>query len=252
VKAGIVSQARMGSTRLPGKVLLHAGGKPLLQWHLERLRQSGLGVYVATTAARSDEAIVRLCEALGVPTHRGSEEDVLARYLGLVEAERLDLVVRVTADCPLIDGALIAEAMRAYIAGPPAWNTYLTNCQKRTYPRGFDFEIMSAKALRLAGEQATRAYEREHVTPFIWSTRPELFDIRHWTRASDASRFRITVDEPADLEAIRVLVEDFGAGALPAEDIIAALEKNPRIAAINQAVSQKDFRGGDARVPDRR
>jgi spore coat polysaccharide biosynthesis protein SpsF len=239
MKVGIVTQARMTSTRLPGKVLLPVGGKPLLQWHIERLHWSGSPVFVATTTNTADDLVAELARTCGAAVVRGSEANVLARYTETARRHELDVIVRVTSDCPLIDGHLIRSALNRYEGRGATWKTYLTNCQRRTYPRGFDFEIMSKEALLLAEKNASQEYETEHVTPYIWKTRPDCFDIQHWTRTSDASAYRITVDEPADFEAVKLLIEEFGAGILQAEEIINVLQQNPRISALNRSVVQK-------------
>ncbi len=236
---GIVSQVRMTSTRLPGKVLQKIKGKSLLQYHVERLALSKLPIYIATTINSQDDAIEDFCRDFSLPIFRGSELDVLSRYVGLIHRFNLDVVVRVTSDCPLIDGHIIAEAVQRYKDLGADWRLYLSNCQKRTFPRGFDFEIVSAKALLYADEHATEDYEREHVTPYVWKTRPDFFDIQHWVRAYDASKFRITVDEPDDFRAVQDLIEKHKADHLGAEQIIHLLEAHSEIYEINKHVEQK-------------
>lgn len=239
MKIGIVSQVRMTSSRLPGKVLKNIKGKSLLEYHIERLAWSKIPVYIATTINQQDDAIEDFCRDHQISLFRGSELDVLSRYVGLIHRFNLDVVVRVTSDCPLIDGHIIAEAVQRYKDLGADWKLYLTNCQRRTFPRGFDFEIVSAKALLYAQEQATEDYEREHVTPYIWKTRPDFFDIQHWVRAYDTSKFRITVDEPDDFLAVQTLIEKYKADQLGAEQIIHLLESHPEIYEINKHVEQK-------------
>ena len=158
-KAGIISQVRMGSTRLPGKVLLPAAGRPLLDYHVARLAQSGLPLYLATTTEPADDALAAYAEARGLPCHRGSETDVLARYHETAVKFSLDVVVRVTSDCPLVDGPLIGAAVARYLADANPLE-FRSNSLIRSFPRGLDFEIFSSPMLAEAYERATTPYER--------------------------------------------------------------------------------------------
>ncbi len=153
-RIGTVTQARTTSTRLPGKVLIEVAGKTLLEHHLDRLDASGLTTYVATTVNASDDPIVEISLQRGLGYHRGSEQDVLARFAGLVEEQDLDVVVRVTSDCPLIDGHLIRAGVDEFVAAADPW-LYLSNGIERSFPRGMDFEVFSAEALLDAAANAT-------------------------------------------------------------------------------------------------
>jgi spore coat polysaccharide biosynthesis protein SpsF len=235
MRLGVITQARMTSTRLPGKVLMTAGGRSMLAHHVLRLRRAGLPVYVATTANATDDPIVAAATELGVEVHRGSEDDVLARFAGTIEEFGLDTVVRVTSDCPLIDGAVVARGVEAFeAAGDPG--LYLSNTLERSYPRGFDFEVFSAAALLDAHRHAHSPAEREHVTPYLYSGRHPTRALR---RAGDASRYRVTLDTADDFELIRRLIEDHGAADLDAEQIIAVLDAHPELVALNTHVEQK-------------
>lgn len=238
MKFGVITQARMTSTRLPGKVLIEVGGKTLLDWHLDRLEAAGLSPYVATTANETDEPIVALAERRGLPVHRGSEHDVLARFTGCIEEFDLEGVVRVTSDCPLIDGAPIAEAMATFEHADDPW-LYLSNGLERTWPRGFDFEVFSAQALLDAGARATEEPHREHVTPYLYANVSGRMTLRNVARSADASGYRVTLDTPDDLVLIRELIENHGAGSLDAEGIIAVLDAHPELVAINAHIEQK-------------
>ena len=151
-RIGIITQARMTSSRLPGKVLLEAGGRSMLAHHLERLRPGGERVIVATTVNAVDDPLVETATAHGAGVFRGDENDVLARFVGAAEAEDIDVIVRVTSDCPLIDPALIRRGIDKFLEldEPLA---HVSNVLKRTYPRGFDFEVFSAAALRDAARR---------------------------------------------------------------------------------------------------
>lgn len=238
LRVGIVSQARMGSTRLPGKVLLRAGADSLLGWHLRRLRQTGLPVFLATTTNAADDALAAFGAAHGLPVTRGDEHDVLGRYLLCARQHDLEAVVRVTSDCPLIAAELITEGVARYrTAADP--RLYLSNVLQRTYPRGFDFEVFSRELLEEAARRATLPAEREHVTPYINQNRSGTVRLAHLTRATDASRYRLTVDTPEDFALARALLADYNAGRLDCEEIITLLAAHPKLVALNAEVEQK-------------
>ncbi|MGI4886766.1 MAG: cytidylyltransferase domain-containing protein [Janthinobacterium lividum] len=238
-RVGIVSQARMASTRLPGKVLREAGGQPLLAWHAARLRPAGAPVYLAITTNPADDPLADFATRAGLPFVRGSEADVLARYQQCAAAFGLDVIVRVTSDCPLIAPELIAEGLAAYRAAADP-GLYASNAApRRSYPRGFDYEIFSRQLLDEAGARATRPGDREHVTPYLHQNRSGQVRFLNPARAADASQYRLTVDTPADFELIRILLDDYGAGALNAEELIALLAAHPELVALNAGVEQK-------------
>jgi spore coat polysaccharide biosynthesis protein SpsF len=234
----VVTQARTSSSRLPGKVLEPVGGRPLLQHHLDRLSAAGLRVVVATTVNAGDDPVVGIAERAGAAVFRGSEHDVLSRYVGAAEQEGLDVVVRVTSDCPLIDGGVVAAGVEEYLglADPDA---YVTNTQPRTFPRGFDFEVFSRAALEEAHERADRPGHREHVTPYLAQNVSGRVRIRNLTWEPDRAGYRVTVDTAADLELVRRLVEDHGADALDCAGIVALLDAHPELVALNAHVEQK-------------
>lgn len=243
MRVGVITQARTTSTRLPGKVLLEAAGRTLLDHHLDRLGAAGLDVYVATTTNATDDPIVALAESRGLGVHRGSEHDVLSRYTGAIAEFGLETVVRVTSDCPLIDGGLIREAIDVYEAAGDPW-TYVSNGLERTYPRGFDLEVFSAQALLDAGEHATEVPQREHVTPYLYANGSGRMTLRNLARpddgsARDAASYRVTLDTPDDLVLIRALIEEYGAAELDVEGVIAVLDAHPELASINAHIEQK-------------
>jgi spore coat polysaccharide biosynthesis protein SpsF len=240
LKVGIVSQARMGSTRLPGKVLLDAAGRPLLAYHIDRLSVAGAPVYLAITDQAIDDPLAAWAVANRVPFVRGSTNDVLDRYGLAASMFGLDLIVRVTSDCPLIDGQLIAEGISHYLAQFDS-KCYLSNVQQRTFPRGMDFEIFSRGLLDLALAEATRPHEREHVTPFFYATPKPSVHMRHITQDRDDSRLRLTVDELADFELIRTLIERYEAADLNSRALADLLYAHPELEAMNAHVSQKQL-----------
>ena len=238
--AGIISQVRMGSTRLPGKVLLPAAGHPLLDYHVARLAQSGLPLYLATTTEPADDALAAYASARGLPCHRGSETDVLARYYEPAVRFGLDVIVRVTSDCPLVDGPLIGAAVARYLADADPLE-FRSNSIIRSFPRGLDFEIFSMQMLAEAHERATSPYEREHVTPYL-KTGPaasRFLNMDEVWPGGDFSRFRITLDTPEDYEVLRRLIEVHHADQLPLPALLALFEAHPEIMALNAGVEQK-------------
>jgi glutamate-1-semialdehyde 2,1-aminomutase/spore coat polysaccharide biosynthesis protein SpsF len=166
MKTVAIIQARMGSTRLPDKVLADLAGKPVLAW-VVRAARATLGVddiWVATSTAAGDDAIAAWCRANGTSFHRGSESDVLDRYAGAAKSSDADVVIRLTADCPLLDPAVIGQTVRLRAM---TGADYASNIDPPTWPDGLDCEVVTAAALRAAAAEATRPSDREHVTPFI-------------------------------------------------------------------------------------
>jgi spore coat polysaccharide biosynthesis protein SpsF len=237
-KVGIISQARMTSSRLPGKVMKQISGKSLLHYHCERLAHSGLPIVLATTTNSTDDVIVDFSKLLSIPFFRGDEKDVLSRYYGAAVENNLDVIVRVTSDCPLIDGKLIKSAVDKYMSTSNKW-LYMSNGIERTYPRGFDFEIFSLPMLKEAFEKSTSPSEREHVTPYFYQNRHGLTQFEHIKQSSDMSSYRLTVDEADDFKLIEKLITDFHCEKLSADEICSVLLANPELKLINQHIEQK-------------
>jgi len=238
--AGIITQARMGSTRLPGKVLLTARGQTMLQYHVDRLRGSGLPIFIATTTQPADDAIAEHAAQLGIPCHRGSVNDVLARYHETAVRFGLDTIVRVTSDCPLLDGPLIRAAVDEYGAAANP-QLYISNGLQRTYPRGLDFEVFSFALLAEAQRHARSASDREHVTPYLHQNRSGRVEIRQVVRQPDASRYRVTLDTAADFALLRVLLEQYQADALSTDQLIDLLDRHPELVALNADIEQQKY-----------
>ena len=238
MKVGVVTQARTTSTRLPRKVLERVGGRSLLEHHLLRLASAGLPVVVATTDNAADDPVVAVAERAGVAVFRGSEHDVLSRYVGAAAQEGLDAVVRVTSDCPLVDGRLVAAGVGEFLALAHP-DVYVTNTQPRTFPRGFDFEVFSRAALEEAHEHADLPGHREHVTPYLAQNVSGRVRTRNHARQPDRSGYRVTVDTAEDLELVRRLVEEHGADTLDCDGIVAVLDAHPELVALNAHVEQK-------------
>lgn len=228
----------MTSTRLPGKVLLPVGGQPLLQYHVARVQQSGLPLYLAITANATDDSLADFAATRQLPCTRGDEQDVLARYQQCAAVHELDIIVRVTSDCPLLDGRLIAENVQTYIHFNNP-RLYLSNVLERTYPRGFDFEIFSRELLEEAFLHATLPADREHVTPYIHQNRSGKVLFQHITRQQDRSAYRLTVDTAEDFQLIKQLIEEHGAATLSTDALIQLLDQHPELVALNAHIEQK-------------
>jgi spore coat polysaccharide biosynthesis protein SpsF len=243
VRRVIVVQARMTSTRLPGKVLMDLAGKPLLERQLQRLQRCTRAeeVMLAVTDNAADEPLVEFARRFGVRCHRGSEHDVLGRYVGAAREAQADLVVRVTSDCPLID-PVETDAVIAALEERRDTCDYASNRLEPHLPRGLDTEALWRDALDRTDRMATSKPAREHVTWFCYAERPELFALYSVRRPVDAHDLRWTVDTPADLELVRVLYDRLGLAEtpLPLADVIAFVREHPEIAAINGHVEQKD------------
>ncbi len=237
-----IIQARMGSTRLPGKVLADIHGQPML-WHvLQRAKAAKFldDVIVATTTEPSDDGIVAFCRGRGVECFRGSEWDVLDRYYCAALHHDAQSVVRITSDCPLVDPEIIDKTTRAFLSELP---DYASNSIVRTYPRGLDTEVMTFRALELAWREARQPYQRSHVTPFIYESHG-LFKVLSVTGKEDYSAYRWTVDTREDLEFVRTVYARMGSQFFLWNDVVSLLRREPELAAINRFVAQKALREG--------
>ncbi len=206
MKTVAIIQARMGSTRLPGKVLMDLAGQPALNYVVERtlLAKTLNAVWLATTKDKSDDALANFAKKLNLKFYRGSVEDVLDRYYQAAKLAKADIIVRITGDCPLIDYKLIDEAVRFLKKGN---YDFVTNCVPPTLPDGLDVEAVTFGTLKKVWQEAKWASEREH--PFSYIVRnPELFRIGKIIKKKDFSAFRITLDYPADLEYLDLVIKE--------------------------------------------
>lgn len=204
-------QARMGSTRLPGKVLMDLGGRPMLALLLERIDTGDWPVVVATTTDPRDDPVVTVAEDAGVSVVRGSEHDVLGRYAAALAQHPGDHVVRITADCPMTDPSIVRAVLGRHLA---VGADYTSNVMPRTFPKGLDVEVVTAAALQRAAAAATSPVEREHVTPYLYR-RPEQFRLANLAWDEDLGGHRWTVDTAEDLERLRALLTLLGDGVEP-------------------------------------
>ena len=237
MKTIAIIQARMGSTRLPGKVLKPLAGDTVLGHVVRRVREAKRlnGVCIATTESPADAPIVAECRRLGVECFRGSEPDVLARYHGAAQAIKADVIVRVTSDCPLFDGALLDKMLAEF--GAANGLDYLSNVQVRRFPRGLDAEIFTFPALERAHREAAHFHEREHVTPYFYQN-PELFRLRSFENKEDLSAHRWTLDTPEDWQFVEAVYAALGPRFTTA-DVMNLLKARPELATLNVHVEQK-------------
>ena len=238
-----IIQARMTSVRLPGKVLMDLEGRPMLERQVERLARCQRldEIVLAVTANAADDPLVDLARRLGLRWHRGSEDDVLERYVGAAREAGAELVVRVTSDCPLID-PVETDAVVEALERRRASCDYASNRLEPHLPRGLDTEALWRDTLDRMDRMATSKPAREHVTWFCYAERPDLFELHSVRRPYDAHDLRWTVDTEADLAMVRRLYADLGLAdaPLPLDEVIAYVRENPDVGEINAHVMQKD------------
>ncbi len=239
MKTGIVIQARTGSTRLAGKVLLPLSAQgSVLDWVVARVRQNSVvpKIILATTTLEQDNVLECYASEHGLELYRGSEQDVLERYLGAGKQFGLDVLVRITADCPLIEPALIDTVIET------GWQSGVEYVSTEDYPRGSgDIEFVTMDALRAADMAAGgEKFYREHVTTYVVN-HPHQFRLRFLQAPQDLQRAaRLTVDELADLEMVRRICEHFAPRMdFHLNEILEYLDAHPEISALNQQVKQK-------------
>lgn len=246
-----IIQARMGSSRLPGKVLMQICGEPMLSWVIKRASKATLinQIIVATTTEANDDAIEEFCQLNHVICFRGSSADVLDRYYQSAKLYLADVIIRLTADCPLIDPTLIDDTITAFLKSsvdfaanrlPPPF--------KRTYPIGLDVEVVSMVALELAWRESTLLFEREHVMPYLYEKK-DRFKVLTLDSDVDYGSYRWTVDTQKDLVFIQSLVKKFGCRMdFSWMEVIKLLENNPELMKINAKEQHKSYTDVDSRV----
>jgi spore coat polysaccharide biosynthesis protein SpsF len=276
-----IIQARMSSSRLPGKVMLNIGDRPMLEWVVERTRRAHCldEVVVATTIDPSDDPVFEFCRDKGYRVGRGSVHDVLDRYYQIAKQWQTEIVIRITADCPLIDPELIDQMMLVFTSDvgsqekrshhfdfaanrlPPPWG--------RTYPIGLDIEIFTFDALKRAHQFAISKYQREHVAPYFYegapvdqlqyhdpgslyssAKSPQGFNIALMHHTPDYGKLRWTVDTPEDIELVRKIVEYFPDDTFSWLDVLRLIQKHPELTRINNKVQHKTHLDIDSRTAE--
>jgi spore coat polysaccharide biosynthesis protein SpsF (cytidylyltransferase family) len=253
-----IVQARMGSARLPGKVLADVAGRPMLGRVVQRANLASLsnGVVVATTEDPLDEMVEQYCRTLDVPCFRGSQLDVLKRYTACARHFGADAIVRITADCPLIDASLIDQVIATFLETSVdyASNRRFGSPQPvHSFADGLDVEVFTLASLETADSEARADYDREHVTPFIWR-QSGRFRLLHIQSPKEFRQRGWTVDYPEDLEFVRRIFEHLGDRMFGYKEVLALLESNPEITKSNgHVVPNGDWRyaGRDMMLQDR-
>jgi len=226
----------MGSTRLPGKVLEEVCGKALLKYQIERVQRATLldEVVVATSVLAQDDIIAEFCDKHNIACFRGSEDDVLARYYECAKQYGADIIVRLTADCPLLDPNIIDEVVRLFKAENADYASNTTPLETSTFPDGSDVEVFSMAAMERAHKECKDAHDREHVTFYFWKydngfRTAQLIQQENW------SKYRFTVDYPEDLEVVSFILKEFNSRHIFGHiaDIIEMLNSNKEIAQKN-------------------
>lgn len=229
----------MRSTRLPGKVLKVVQNRPLLSFFIERLKKAKYvdTLVIATSDNTSDDPIAKTAREQGAFVFRGSEVDVLDRYLQASKAVEADVVVRVTADCPLLDPLIVDKVINCFSLKN---YDYVSNTLEWTYPRGMDVEVFTQKCLARAAEESTSPNEREHVTLYIYK-HPEIFRLGNVAYPRNVSDYRFTVDTEEDFVLISKIFEELYPinPYFTFEDVLSLMSKHPDWKAINANVKQK-------------
>lgn len=242
MRINAVIQARVGSTRLPGKVLEDLGGHSVLEWVVRAARTARQidTVIVATSTSPGDDAVAALADSLGVPVVRGSEDDVLSRFVATLDAYPADAIVRLTADCPLLDPTLIDAVAGTWAAAPV--HDYLSTVLVRCLPRGLDVELVTAQALR-AVDRIAVGHDRIHVTSAVYAdlTAYRVLGLCVMPAAND---LRVTLDTAEDLALLRAVVAELPDAPPSWTAVVALLRARPDLVALNSGVRQKPLTAG--------
>jgi|APSaa5957512535_1039671.scaffolds.fasta_scaffold04183_5 spore coat polysaccharide biosynthesis protein SpsF len=240
MKIVIIVQARMGSTRFPGKILKTINNQPMLIFQYKRLQRSKLSslVCVATTNEKSDDIINELCLENNIPVFRGSETDVLKRYHDAANYFNADVVVRINSDCPLIDPSEVDKVINEWINSNPRVD-YASNILEETFPLGMHTEVFSIQALEKAHAEARLSDEREHVTPYIYRN-PSIFNLQSIVNNENLSHYRWTVDYPEDLDFVREVANNL----IPKEnfgmmEVVELINAKPNLKKINNMYKKR-------------
>lgn len=244
-----IIQARMGSTRLPAKVLADILGRPMLLRVVDRALDARLidKVVVATSTLPADDPIATLCRENRIDCFRGDESDVLRRYADAARHFEASLVTRITSDCPLLDPYVtdrVIEAFRQSRRGDETTGAdYASNTLRRTWPRGLDTEVFTVDAILKADREAQQPYQRTHVTPYIYEN-PEQFRLLPFCGNADWSHLRWTVDTPEDLELIRAVYRQLPDDSTDWCDAADIVTRDQELSAINTHIRQKETHEG--------
>lgn len=242
MKVVCIMQSRMGSTRLPGKILKKICGKTVLEHDIYRLKKIEQidEIVIATTIEEKDDVVEEEAKRLKVSCFRGSEDDVLDRYYNAAKDNNADVVVRVTSDCPLIDSFVSGQIIQYYLDNIEKYD-YVSNTIDRTYPRGLDTEVFSFKALEKAYSEAKIQRDREHVTPYIWDN-SDMFRIFQYKGDGDYSDYRWTLDTEEDFILINKIYEQlYRERYFGMQEILDLYSKDKSLININSKIKQKEI-----------
>jgi spore coat polysaccharide biosynthesis protein SpsF len=238
MKVIAITQARFGSTRLPGKVLKKIGTKTLLQIHLERITKAKKidKLILATTHEKESDEICAIAQKMGLTSYQGSTNDVLDRYYQAAKSENPDYVVRITSDCPLVDPQIIDQVISLAIANNAE---YCSNVYPPTFPDGMDVEIFKFSALKDAWENATKPDEREHVTLPIHNKSEKEHTCFNFSFSDNYNQYRLTVDEQEDFDLISKLILAIGDDKTWLE-YVEYIKLNPHLSKINSKYKRNE------------
>ena len=244
MKIVAIIQARMGSTRLSGKVMKILGDKTVLAHDIMRVKQAKLidQIVIATTTNQKDAIIAEEASKYGIASFRGSENDVLNRYYLAAMENNADIVVRITSDCPLFDPKILDKMLQFYMEHPYDIVTNAgSDLQFRTYPRGLDTEIFAVSWLEQANRNAVETYQREHVTPYIYENAQKIY---YYTNPVDYSKYRWTLDTEEDWQLISEIYKHLyhGSHDFYFSDIIRLVQEHPELHEINKKIEQKKLK----------
>lgn len=226
-----IIQARMTSKRLPGKVLKEIDGRPMLKYMIDRVKAARTleRVILATSVDPTDDPVAEFCRKEGIECFRGNLNDVTDRYYQAAKSVNADVIVRLTADCPLIDPAVIDAVVQAFLQSGCDYGAN-TEPPPGTFPDGMDVEVFSFKAFHQLWQEATKPADREHVTYYFWQN-PQMFKLHRHDLAEDFSSFRLTVDYPSDFEMVTQIIQVLYQKnpLFTLQDVLDFLRKNPQV-----------------------
>jgi spore coat polysaccharide biosynthesis protein SpsF (cytidylyltransferase family) len=240
LKPLIIIQARMGSTRLPGKVMRKINGTPLIGYQINRLKESQLEIVVATPDNDLNTELIDYVHSLGIATFRGDELNVLKRFYDAASHYGASDIIRITGDNPLVDGVFIKNELHQL--EPESRRFYFAEGLEKSLPLGGSFELFSFELLKEAYENANSPEEFEHVTPYMNQNLPKDIEVIKMNTVYDAHDIRLTVDTNNDFELFKVLIQDFAAHKLNIKEIINLFDLNPHLRDINSNVKQVKVR----------
>jgi spore coat polysaccharide biosynthesis protein SpsF (cytidylyltransferase family) len=238
IKTLCIIQARMNSTRLPGKILMRVRDKTILEYVLIRVRQAQNidKIVIATTDRKEDDATENLCKEINADCYRGSENDVLDRFYQAAKKYEADTIIRITGDCPLLPPEIIGQLLDKFNEG-----NFDMVSSGPSFAEGFDCEIFSFKMLELAARSASKISEREHVTLYL-HTHPEVCKKCVVENKTDDSKYRVVVDEPRDFEVVKTIIENLYSRDpyFTADDVKKFLDMHPEVAQINSDIVRNE------------